>query len=414
MSSLVAALDSFTPKQLGENMHSEYGWSHDLKEEILQVFFQLTRTSDNSKMEGLAQRFQNLVSRVNASSNTHEAHLIYTLQRMAVQTRDVVAGKGEYRLGWFLINAFDKAGLGETARKMIYYSVHSLPVDTEGESKMDVHPYGSWKDIKYMWCQFTWSQETSDFMIKLVNDQVRKEQSLLKEGKAPESLVGRWAPRAKSKFGAMFGPLAKEYYSGYLETAKTPAALEGAKRKAYGEYRKLLATLNKAVNTPQINMCGKTWSDIDYDKDVTSVTLSRSSKAFRNKTKTGEQRSTDEDRIKAAAKYEAWLASKVKNGQTVKGSRVGVNDLVKQAYNPGGQSEIDRINLQWMDGLDKIGNLGNMVAMVDTSGSMSGDPMDAAIGLGIRVAEKSALGKRVMSFSATPRWCQLPEDDNFC
>ena len=80
MSSLVAALDSFTPKQLGENMHSEYGWSHDLKEEILQVFFQLTRTCDNSKMEGLAQRFQNLVSRVNASSNTHEAHLIYTLQ----------------------------------------------------------------------------------------------------------------------------------------------------------------------------------------------------------------------------------------------------------------------------------------------------------------------------------------------
>ena len=88
-------------------------------------------------------------------------------------------------------------------------------------------------------------------------------------------------------------------------------------------------------------MCGKTWSDIDYDKDVTSVTLSRSSKAFRNKTKTGEQRSTDEDRIKAAAKYEAWLASKVTNGQTVKGSRVGVNDLVKQAYNPGGQSEIE-------------------------------------------------------------------------
>ena len=121
-------------------MHSEYGWSHDLKEEILQVFFQLTRTSDNSKMEGLAQRFQNLVSRVNASSNTHEAHLISTLQRMAVQTRDLVAGKGEYRLGWFLINAFDKAGLGETARKMIYYSVHPLPVDTSGSQKwMYIH-----------------------------------------------------------------------------------------------------------------------------------------------------------------------------------------------------------------------------------------------------------------------------------
>ena len=65
-----------------------------------------------------------------------------------------------------------------------------------------------------------------------------------------------------------------------------------------------------------------------------------------------------------------WLASKVKNGETVKGSRVGLNDLVKQAYRPSDQSEIDRINLQWKDGEDKIGNLGNIIAMVDTSGSM--------------------------------------------
>ena len=414
MSSLTSALDNYTPKQLGENMHSEYGWSHELKEEILQVFFQLTRTSDKSTMERLGRRYQNLVSRVWASSNTHDAKLIWTLQKMAVQTRDIVAGKGEYRLGWYLINAFDKAGLGDTARKMIYYSVHPLTQDTASETKMDVHPYGSWKDIKYMWCEFTWSQETSNFMIKLINDQVHKDHALLNEGKAPESLVGRWVPRAKSKFGEMFGPLAKDYYSCYLETANNPTALEGAKRKAYGSYRTLIASLNRALKTPQVNMCGNTWSEIDYDKNVTSVTLSRSSKAFRNKTKTGEQRSTDKDRIQAAANYEDWLASKVKNGETVKGSRVGLNDLVKQAYRPSDQSEVDRINLQWKDGEDKIGNLGNIIAMVDTSGSMDGDPMNAAIGLGLCVAEKSLLGKRVMSFSATPRWCQLPEDDNFC
>jgi hypothetical protein len=334
---------------------------------------------------------------------------------MAVQTRDIVAGKGEYSLGWHLINAFDQAGLGDTARKMIYYSVHPLPQDSTSEANMDVHPYGSWKDIKYMYCGFNWSKETMIFMIKLVNDQVRKEEMLLKEGRSPESLVARWVPRAKSQFGAMFSTLAKEYYSGYLETAMNPTSLEGAKRKAYSNYRKLVATLNKSLKTPQINMCGGTWSDIDYDKDVTSVTLSRSSKAFRNKTNTNEQRSTDEDRIQGAANYEAWLASKVKSGKTVKGSRVGLNDLVKQGCQcHNEQSEIDRINLQWKDGEYKIGNLGNIIAMVDTSGSMDGDPMHAAIGLGLRVAEKSSLGKRVMSFSATPRWCQLPEDDNFC
>jgi ABC-type amino acid transport substrate-binding protein len=44
---------------------------------------------------------------------------------------------------------------------------------------------------------------------------------------------------------------------------------------------------------------------------------------------------------------------------------------------------------------------------------MSGDPMNAAIALGIRVAEKSILGKRVMTFSATPSWVNLTGQDTF-
>ena len=54
-----------------------------------------------------------------------------------------------------------------------------------------------------------------------------------------------------------------------------------------------------------------------------------------------------------------------------------------------------------------------MIAMVDVSGSMSGDPMNAAIALGIRVAEKSMLGKRVMTFSASPNWVNLTGEDTF-
>jgi hypothetical protein len=51
--------------------------------------------------------------------------------------------------------------------------------------------------------------------------------------------------------------------------------------------------------------------------------------------------------------------------------------------------------------------------MVDTSGSMSGDPLNAAIALGIRVAEKSKLGKRVMTFSSSPKWVNLEGQDDF-
>jgi hypothetical protein len=54
-----------------------------------------------------------------------------------------------------------------------------------------------------------------------------------------------------------------------------------------------------------------------------------------------------------------------------------------------------------------------MIAMVDVSGSMEGDPMEAAIALGIRVAEKSLLGKRVLTFSTSPTWVNLDGYNTF-
>ena len=43
-----------------------------------------------------------------------------------------------------------------------------------------------------------------------------------------------------------------------------------------------------------------------------------------------------------------------------------------------------------------------MIRMIDVSGSMSGDPLHAAIALGIRNAEKSVFGKRALTFHSTP------------
>jgi hypothetical protein len=54
-----------------------------------------------------------------------------------------------------------------------------------------------------------------------------------------------------------------------------------------------------------------------------------------------------------------------------------------------------------------------MIAMVDVSGSMTGDPLNAAIALGIRVADKSLIGKRILTFSASPSWINLSGVDNF-
>jgi hypothetical protein len=91
-------------------------------------------------------------------------------------------------------------------------------------------------------------------------------------------------------------------------------------------------------------------------------------------------------------------------------------DFTKQALSllrHHNQVEFDLLNSQWRDSSSLNGGFGKMIAMVDVSGSMDGDPLCAAIALGIRIAEKSGLGKRVMTFSAKPSWVNLEGHDDF-
>jgi hypothetical protein len=91
-------------------------------------------------------------------------------------------------------------------------------------------------------------------------------------------------------------------------------------------------------------------------------------------------------------------------------------DFTKQALSllrHHNQVEFDLLNSQWRDNGSLNCGFGKMIAMVDVSGSMDGDPLCAAIALGIRIAEKSGLGKRVMTFSAKPSWVNLEGHDDF-
>jgi len=417
--------DSSTLRQLGENMHCEHTWSNnDIKEEILQIFFQLTRSNSKDVMERLSDRFMTLIIKITDISNNA---LYNTLIKIAAHTRDLEEGKGEYRLAWYLFNSFDRVGHKETAQQLIYWSVTNLPVEqiqqyTNCTNTPSEHPLGSWKDIKYLWSQFEWSHETSQFMIKLINNQLRKDLVLVQKGQPPEGLCGKWIPRESSQFKKMFRVLALDYFSDYINTTSescnkryisTQTRITAAKRKAYTDYRKIISKLNNVLNTVQINQCAGTWSNIDYDKNVTSITLSRQGRAFRNKN-SHSHCNKNPDRIQAASQFESWLASQVSQGKTIKGTRVGINELVSQAYNCDIQdhSMISQINLQWEDGGKQINNLHNMIAMLDTSLSTEGAQMDAGIGLSLRVADKSCIGRRVLTFASTPTWHNLTNNQD--
>ena len=78
--------------------------------------------------------------------------------------------------------------------------------------------------------------------------------------------------------------------------------------------------------------------------------------------------------------------------------------------------ERDIINAQWENNAKQNLALEDCVVMVDTSASMESEnclPLYSAIGLGTRIAEKSKLGKRVLTFSSSPSWVNLDDCPDF-
>jgi len=424
MAALVNALDNFSPQQLGENGHVEYGWSNNIQEKILQFYFQLTRTDENGLLS-LRQILKELLEHLkhilkndtkqtfnNVEKDVAKDYLSI-LYRMVGHTRDIVNGKGECTLTYMMIYTWHQY-FPELAK----FALRCL-VDL-GDPK--THPYGSWKDIKYF-CKYCKEQIAGithplvDYAIFIMNEQLKKDSQEAENDSI--SLVAKWIPREKSSFGWLYTVLATDYYKEIMATAITKEQKNKAILKCKTNYRKLISRLNNVLETLQIAQCANNWSNINFNK-VTSVSLNKQKKAFLNVDKKGKTRHPhNKDRVECAEHFEEHIAKAVNGEGSVKGKRVSMVDFTKQArqlykssYNTT-SSEKDLLNQQWKDNATQTGALGNMIPMVDLSGSMIGEPLDAAVALGIRIAEKSKLGKRVLTFSLNPKWINLDPYPDF-
>lgn len=409
--SLVKALDSFTTKQCGENGHIEYGWSNDMQEKIVQFNFQLTRTSDVNIYKSLSETLSNMLNTLqlyvkNGNKEEKEQAKINLsiLYCIIGHTRDIIDGKGEYTLSYMMVYTWYKyfPELAKFALKCF--------VDDEIH-KPGSQQYGSWKDLKYF-CEYCRNNgenvqfELIQYSIYLINTQLKKDLVSSCYGNNI-SLVAKWTPREKSSFGWLYDSLATDYFDHFLTTAKTETQLKKAVLKCKTEYRTLLSTLNRYIDTVQIKQCGQQWSEIDFNK-VTSISLTKQKKAFLNiRQKNIPRYPENKDRNICAENFKNHIQRAITGEIQMKGKRVSMTDFTKQALSSLNNDEIKLINSQWRDNASQNGTLGKMIAMVDVSGSMSGDPINAAIALGIRIAEKSDLGNRVMTFSSQPTWVNL-------
>jgi len=415
MSALVNALDSSTFKQVGEKGHTEYSWSNNLRDKLVQLSFQFTRT-DKGGIEKLAtilrQFLTDLVSRhkLGALSDGEYQELLITAYKMIGHTRDIVDGKGEYALAYMQLLVWY-----EVFPNLAVYALCLFVSFPEG-----AHPYGSWKDIKYFcnYCRdhgLPISHPLLQTSFQLLNRQIFKDSNA-----SSKTLAGKWAAREKcTKFGWIFEQLAYSYFEHYLKTAKTDSSRAAAQKKCKMDYRKLCSRLNKELGTTQILQCSNRWAEIDHSK-TTSITNAKQKKAFLNLTKENTQRTELEDRIQCAENFKARIRKAVEGEVEIKGKRVGLTEFTVQALellhqhnSEEVQIQKDLLNSQWRDNATQTGALTSMLAMCDFSGSMGGDPLHACMALGIRVAEKSILGKRVLSFSENPTWHNLDGCSNF-
>ena len=433
MSALINALDT----QLGTNGHAEYKWTNvstndstndnnltKLKDKIVQLSFQLVRGANlqllSTKFKDILQFLSCNIKNDETASEIETKKYLIIICKLVAQTRDIIDGKGEYTLSYMLVYELYQF-FPKITEQILTRFFHLTLTETE-ES---VHPYGSWKDIKYF-CKYVMDREESsseskynkkigEFALNLMIDQLKKD--ALEVDVTKLSLSAKWCPREKcTRFGNLFVAMANTYFKHYMDSAKTKEQKLKATAKCKMDFRKLLSRLNKSLDTIQIKQCAGEWNEINHCK-TTSITGMKQRKALLNLNKKGEQRSYLQDRIECAINYKQYFEDLKVLGKEVKGKRIGLNDFTIEAIklNSVRDNQLEKVilNSQWRDSSSLTGALGPIIPLVDVSGSMAGDPLHAAIALGIRVAEKSVLGKRVLTFSEKGDWHDLSKCTTF-
>jgi hypothetical protein len=225
------------------------------------------------------------------------------------------------------------------------------------------------------------------------------------------SLVSKYAPRPNKLYRKIAIKIYRKMYPN--------------DKKAEEKYRKQLTKLNKALSTTEIKMCAKNYSSIDYSK-VPSKCLFKWRKAFLNELckepcpeeleKTGNRYPTDTDRVSSRNN----LIDNVKN-KTIHGKQLMPHEIIEKMFDnvSVAKTEEDLLTVQWekiredvlknMNNDKKGINLSNIVPLIDVSGSMNGEPMLVAIGLGLLVSEinNPAFRDTFITFSGNPTWVSL-------
>ena len=164
-------------------------------------------------------------------------------------------------------------------------------------------------------------------------------------------------------------------------------------------YRQMLSGLRKKINVLERLMSEGRWDEIEFDKIPSNAGM-KYRNAFAVKEVT-------------AARYKAFMENK---RTKVNAAVLNPVDIADKVINKGvrGQVEIDALCKYWGNLKDYYeGREENAIAIVDTSGSMWGQPIAAAVGMGAYIAEKShgPFANHFITFSTNPELVEFKGDN---
>lgn len=410
--SFISPLDNFTSSQFGEKGNIEYTWSNNIQEQILQLNFQLTRTNDTNTIKNLSVKTDKILTEIISLYKTNiisrDEYLDYMsiMYRIIGYTRDIISGKGEYILAFMLLEVWHNH-----FPQLAYFALKQFVIPPDDQPYF--HPYGSWKDIKYLF-QYLHNSSSSFFSsssssslivysIQLVINQLKTDLD-----SSNPSLLCKWIPREKTKFGELFTIISCSYFNDYISSSSHHSSKQRAILKAKMEFRKIISKLNKKLDTVQIKQCSSSWNNIDPYK-ITSITFFKQKRSLLNLDFNDQNRYNNDDRILCSNKIKEFLEKET----IINGKKIGLNHFTSEAiklFSKKNSYEANILNAQWLDNSNQNNMLDNFIPILDLS-NIHKDSFNAAIALGIRIAEKSF--KRILTFSASPSWINLENCKNF-
>ena len=243
----------------------------------------------------------------------------------------------------------------------------------------------------------------------------------------PISLLAKWIPRENRN-----GPLAS-----YIARKLYPGIPEFSTRMRL--YRKRIVALNRKIETTEIAMSGKYWSEIEPSK-VPGRCLHKHMKAFLNENITGRQlirHPESEDRMDCRKNFQEHFAKAAKgeDSATINGSKtLFPHELIKKIVKSiCDEQQIDEVNdpdqrnaftARWnsmVTDAKEGGGLGRSITMCDFSGSMQGSgsnndiPYYVSMAIGLLISEVTTdeFQDTMLTFDSTPKMHRLPKGTIF-